>query len=257
MALSLQDVVQNLPLGKGVKVLAIHPSGLIALEKPHGVLSHPNVEVDRRRSLLNASWSKDRERYAWKIGDGSERLYLLHRLDAATSGVILACLNQDLARALKKEFSKRNVSKTYRAVVSGMARKSDTLWKDHLRKRKIGSQLRVDANVRGGALAETRVKLVQVKQSKPMLSLLEFNPITGRTHQLRVQSAKRNMPILGDSTYGNFQFNRDIQKVIGNQRLFLHSASIYISWIWEDTEYTFEAKSDTPEIFKQVMELKI
>ena len=256
MALSLQEVVQSLPLGKGVTVLSVHPEGLIALEKPNGVLSHPNVEADQRRSLLHASWSKDRERYAWKVGEKSQRLYLLHRLDAATSGVILACLNPELARVLKKEFSKRQVAKTYMAVVVGTARESDTIWKDTIRKRTIGSQLRVDTNVRGGAPAETRVKLLKAKQSKPLFSLLKFNPLTGRTHQLRVQSAKRKMPILGDTTYGNFQFNREIQKVIGDQRLFLHSASIRINWSWKSVEHNFEAKSETPDVFNKVMELK-
>lgn len=256
MAPSLQEVIQSLPLGKGVTVLSVHPEGLIALEKPNDVLSHPNVEADQRRSLLNASWSKDRERYAWKVGEGSGRLYLLHRLDSATSGVILACFDPDLARVLKKQFSMRNVAKTYMAVVGGIARESDTLWKDTMRKRTIGSQLRVDTNVRGGALAETRVTLVKSKQGKPLLSLLKFNPLTGRTHQLRVQSANRKMPILGDSTYGNFQFNREIQKVIGDQRLFLHSSSIRISWNWKSVDHIFEAKSETPDIFYRVMELK-
>jgi tRNA pseudouridine65 synthase len=256
MSLSLNETIQYLPLGRGVKVLAVHPEGLIALEKPIGVLSHPNVEADRPRSLVNASWSKDRERYAWKVGERSERLYLLHRLDSATSGVILGCLNPDLARELKKEFSKRRVSKTYMAVVCGIARESDAHWRDNLRKRVKGSQMRVDAGGRGGELAETRVRVIKVKHSKPQLSLLTFNPLTGRTHQLRVQAAQRKMPILGDSTYGNFQFNRESQKVIGQQRLFLHAASIRISWNWQDAEHSFEAQSETPEIFNQVMDLK-
>ncbi len=254
--MELDSVFESLPLGRNVKVLGVHPLGLVALEKPCGVLSHPNVEADRNRSLLRAGWSKDRERYAWKLGEKSARFYLLHRLDSATSGVILGCVNPNLARELKKEFAKRRVSKTYTAVVGGIVRDSDTHWKDSLRKRMVGSRLRVDANARGGGLAETRVTIVESKRSNPRLTLLRFNPLTGRTHQLRVQSAKRNTPILGDTTYGNFSFNREVQKAIGKQRLFLHASSIRIRWDWKEEAHAFNAFSETPEVFERVMKLK-
>lgn len=254
--MDLDSIVESLPLGKCVKILNIHPSGLVALEKPCGVLSHPNVDTDRNRSLLHAGWSKDRERYAWKIEDQAVRFFLLHRLDSATSGVILGCVNPNLAHDLKKEFAKRRVSKTYTAVVGGIVREGDIHWKDTLRKRMVGSRLRVDANARGGGLAETRVKIEELKRSNPRLTMLRFNPLTGRTHQLRVQSAKRKTPILGDTTYGDFSFNREVQKAIGTQRLFLHASSIRIRWVWKEQEYAFEAFSETPEVFKQVMKLK-
>jgi tRNA pseudouridine65 synthase len=254
--MDLDSIVESLPLGRNVKVLNVHPLGLIALEKPCSILSHPNVDTDRNRSLLRAGWSKDRERFAWKIGDQSVRFYLLHRLDSATSGVILGCVNPNLVLELKKEFSKRRVSKTYMAIVGGLVREDDTLWRDTLRKRMSGSRLRVDANARGGGLAETRVKVVETKHSDPRLSLLKLNPLTGRTHQLRVQSAKRKTAILGDTTYGDFPFNRKVQKAVGEQRLFLHATSIRIRWEWRDREYVFEADSEVPEIFNQVMKVK-
>jgi 23S rRNA-/tRNA-specific pseudouridylate synthase len=83
-----------------------------------------------------------------------------------------------------------------------------------------------------------------------------MNPLTGRTHQLRVQSAKRRLPIVGDSTYGDFSFNRDVQKASGNKRLFLHATSIRIVWEWQDLEHEFQAESALPEIFERLMELK-
>ena len=257
MPINVSDIVPEIPLGKGVKVLAVHGEGLIALEKPIRTLSHPNVEADRRKSLLNASWSKDRERYVWKVGDKSHRFYLLHRLDSATSGVILGCINPNLARELKSQFSKRRVSKSYHAIVMGAARDNDTHWKDLLRKRRQGGNLRMNARNSRGVPAETHVKVLQTKHSYPKLSLLQLFPRTGRTHQLRVQSAKRKIPIVGDTTYGDFPFNRKVHKAIGSQRLFLHASSIRISWDWKGRRQEFEAESPIPELFPELMQLEI
>lgn len=256
MPADYSEIVPEIPLGKGVKILAVHAEGLVALEKPTRLLSHPNVDADRRRSLLNASWSKDRERYMWKVGDKSQRFYLLHRLDSATSGVILGCVNPNLARELKGQFSKRRVSKVYHAIVSGYARATDTEWKDLLRKKRVGGNIRMDARNSRGFPAETHVKVLKTKQSYPKLSLLKLYPRTGRTHQLRVQSSKRRLPIVGDSTYGDFSFNRQVHKEIGSQRLFLHASSIRMRWDWRDRSHEFHAESPVPALFDELMELQ-
>jgi len=256
MPLNSSDIIPDMPLGRGVSIIVAHPEGLVALEKPCRILSHPNIDADRKRSLLNASWSKDRERFLWKVGEQSFRLYLLHRLDSATSGVILGCLNPNLARELKTQFSKRKVAKTYHAIVSGIAKDSDKLWRDLLRKRRMKQGLRMETHVRGGSPAETRVTLLATKHSNPKLSLLKLNPLTGRTHQLRVQAAKRHLPIIGDTTYGDFTVNRQLYKASGEQRLFLHASSIHISWIWKGREHKFHAESKLPKIFNELLELR-
>lgn len=257
MPVNPSDIIPEMPLGKGVKILAAHAEGIVALEKPTRILSHPNVEADRRKSLLNASWSKDRERYLWKVGDKSHRFYLLHRLDSATSGVILGCINPNLSRELKKQFSTRRVAKSYHAIVLGLARANDAHWKDLLRKRRVGGKLRMDATHNRGSPAETHVKILKTKSSYPKLSLLRLHPRTGRTHQLRVQSAKRRLPIVGDSTYGDFSFNRKVQKAIGSQRLFLHASAIRIAWDWQNRQHEFSAESPLPELFQELMDLQI
>ena len=256
MPVNLSNIVPEIPLGKGVKVLAVHAEGLVALEKPTRLLSHPNVDADRRRSLLNASWSKDRERYMWKVGEKSHRFYLLHRLDSATSGILLGCVNPNLARELKGQFSKRRVSKVYHAVVMGYARKEDSEWKDLLRKRRVGGNIRMDARGSRGSPAETRVKVLETNQSHPKLSLLQMRPRTGRTHQLRIQSSKRRLPIVGDSTYGDFAFNRKVHKEIGSQRLFLHASSICMRWEWQNRSHEFHVESPVPPLFDELMALR-
>ena len=116
--------------------------------------------------------------------------------------------------------------------------------------------MRMDALSRRGSPAETHVSVIETKRSRPQLSLLKLNPRTGRTHQLRVQSSKRRLPIVGDSTYGDFSFNREVQKAVGTQRLFLHASKIRIRWEWKGREHVFQAESKLPEAFRTVMQLE-
>ncbi len=254
MSINVQTILESIPLGKGVKVISFHPAGIIALNKPIGVLSHPNTSADQRRSLLNCSWSADRERFIWKNEAGKNHLfYLLHRLDSATSGVILGCVNPDLVKELKKQFSKRRVTKTYRAIVSGKPNKREEYWKDILTKQKSKSRMRVKSTAQGSP-AETEMKLMKTNAGQPRLSVLNLKPKTGKTHQLRVQCAKRHLPIIGDSTYGNFPLNHQIKKTIKTDRLFLHANSIRLSWETEGGEERYSARADLPEVFETLMQ---
>lgn len=254
MPLDIPAILESIPLGKGVRVISFHPGGLVALNKPTGVLSHPNSSADQRRSLLNCGWSADRERYIWKNKEGKNQLfYLMHRLDSATSGVILGCVNPDLVKEIKKQFAKRRITKTYRAIVAGKPKNREEYWKDILSKQKSKSQLRVKSASQGSP-AETEMKLMKTCKSKLRLSVLNLKPKTGKTHQLRVQCAKRNLPIIGDSTYGNFPLNHQIKKQLKSDRLFLHANSIRLSWQSEAGEERYSARADVPELFEKLMQ---
>ncbi|MCB1123884.1 MAG: RNA pseudouridine synthase, partial [Verrucomicrobiae bacterium] len=229
MSLDLPEILAEMPLAQGVYILGTHPQGLVALHKPCRVLSHPNQKEEKRRSLLDAEWSSDRERYSWNSQDRALRFYLLHRLDSATSGVILGCVNPNLAQELKSQFSRRKVSKRYQAVVFGKADKLEPTWRDLLQKRASRGGVRMEPHNRG-VLAQTKAKCLESRKQYPAMSLLDLHPITGRTHQLRVQAALRKLPIVGDATYGNFKLNRLVEKALGSERLFLHAASIHIHW---------------------------
>ena len=75
--------------------------------------------------------------------------------------------------------------------------------------------------------AVTQVSIERRKRnSQYSIALLKLAPKTGRTHQLRVQSAIRKVPIIGDRTYGNFSLNRKIAKLSKENRLFLHASEI-------------------------------
>ena len=77
----------DLPLGRGVRLITSNQHGLVALDKPAGVMSHPNQEADTKRSLLQARYDYDGEVYRWKVGDVVHRAWLVNRLDSPTSGV--------------------------------------------------------------------------------------------------------------------------------------------------------------------------
>lgn len=236
---------EALPLGPGVVVLKHHASGVIALDKPAGILSHPNGPEDEGRSLLTAPYDEGRECY--QLPDGTEA-HLIHRLDSPTSGVILIARDAKLAADIRRLFLTREVAKTYLALVFGVPRRRQELWQDHLHFRREHGQLRTQTG-RSGEAAACDMRQVQIFTGVPVLSLLELSPHTGRTHQLRVQCQKRRLPIVGDTTYGDFTKNRAFAQKTGLNRLFLHASKIRVPLQTRGGKETFEAVSTVPEDF--------
>lgn len=232
------------PLHKGCRVLASHSCGLIAVEKPAGVLSHPNRKEDRKRSLLQAPYDGGEEAYVREGG----RWYLLHRLDAPTSGVLLLAVDPELATAVRRLFAEHVVKKHYVALVKGFQRARRESWRDHLAVQRQRGRLRTLVR-RGPPNAVTEVRVRQHRPGPPAVTLLDLLPETGRTHQLRVQCAQRHLPIVGDATYGDFAFNRSFQRRTGHGRLFLHSHRVEVPLVWKGTEIAFKAESPLPTEF--------
>src|SRR5687767_11941036 len=217
-----------LPLGRDVSLIVRDEHGLAALYKPAGVLSHPNERGDERRSLVNAKYVVDGEFFEWTSADphsaNPQRLWLLNRLDSATSGVILVAASAKLAAVIRAHFKRKEVYKEYVALVFGAPRASTEVWRDRLAVQKRGGQIRTAAHA-GHVPAECRMTLVRKNSSEPRRALIRLEPTTGRSHQLRVQCAKRHLPIVGDQTYGDFALNRGFAKETRTKRLFLHSMS--------------------------------
>ncbi len=243
-----QDFWAGLPLGPGVRLLARDENGLAALDKPAGVLSHPNRAGEEPRSLLVAPYRLDGEVYEWEGPEGPLRLWLLNRLDSATSGVILVASGPELAREVKEQFRKRQMSKAYAAAVFGAPVRPEEAWRDRLEIVKRGGIVR---SAPGGAVAaECLMKLVRRGNGLPRISLLRLEPGTGRSHQLRVQCAKRGLPIVGDQTYGDFRANRAFAKQAGTKRLFLHSLESSLDYAFRGRTYAFSARSALPAEFE-------
>ncbi|MBO5407356.1 MAG: RluA family pseudouridine synthase [Bacteroidales bacterium] len=197
---------------------------ILAVNKPAGVLSQDSLSqgIDVFKLL---SFSENLS---------GEKLYVVHRLDMHTSGVLLLTRSEGVYKELQRQFAAREVEKVYYAVLEGEVTESG-----------CGSAISWDAGAgpgsvvgRGGIIslpllpdynnrpaqmvdlergkeAVTRFRILKIENGR---TYVEFRPVTGRTHQLRVHSAHRyglNAPIVGDLLYGT-----------PAERLMLHAYSV-------------------------------
>jgi tRNA pseudouridine65 synthase len=243
------DFWSTLPLGDGVGLLTRDANGLAAFDKPFGVLSHPNASQDEARSLLTCRYDKEVQCFSWKAADGSDRrLWLLNRLDSATSGVILTAASEKLAQTIREHYVKKQVRKVYQALVFGHPYKKQEFWQDLLAVKKARGQIR--ASIIGNVPAETQFQLIKHTQKAFSTSLIQLEPRTGRSHQLRVQCAKRQLPIVGDQTYGDFTLNRSFARITGSKRLFLHSLETSFTYEFAGRAFAFKASAPLPREFQ-------
>ncbi len=243
-----------IPFAPKVRVLSTHPAGLLAVEKPEGILAHPNPDDTGKEeiALISGNYSHQEEAFHVRDGQGGiRRVYLLNRLDSPTSGILLLSLDAALAEAVKELFAKSKVSKKYIAIVKGRGLKSPRgTWQDVLIKSKgPGGGVRSSKATGPGAPAVSLYQWERAASGELPLSLLKLEPRTGRTHQLRVQSAMHGHPILGDRTYGDFDFNKSMGTSRGFKRLFLHSHSTELELDWRGEKLVFKAVSPIPEEF--------
>jgi RluA family pseudouridine synthase len=199
---------------------------LWVLDKPAGVLSHPNPPSGRAtNAIVRGTYDFEREVFLLDDSGLSRReVHLVHRLDQETSGLILCTFRGDAAAILKESLHDREVTKEYRALVLGVPVPPSGEWADHLEKASEGRRLVVRA-VPGRINARTRYSVVETIRPSG-LALLALWPETGRTHQLRVQAARRSVPIAGDERYGDFTANKFLASRIALKRMFLHALRI-------------------------------
>lgn len=247
---------KTLPLSEGVEVIAAHSSGLVALNKPPGIMAHPNSPEPSEQALLTSAYDEAAEAYIdLPESTSAEKVYLLHRLDSATSGVLLISLDEGLARLIRARFAEREVQKVYHAVIKGEPAKHPQIWKDSLKRR--GDEGLPRAGVRmqrgGNSLAQTAWKLIKRDGNQLGFSLVEFRPKTGRTHQLRAQCAMRGHPILGDRNYGDFKLNKRMAAAYQTKRLMLHATEIKVRFRHGTEMVEFSGRTPYPEVFDEIM----
>ena len=222
----------EIPLNQNCKLLDWHKNFQIyAFDKYPGVQTHPSSDKSPpSRILLKADYNPESEAFTWTdSANRTNSLYLVHRLDAPTSGVLLATTSLKWAAILKQCFAKRMVHKTYHAVVKANPNIKSGYWKDTLLKQSKNGKIRVKRHS-SGQIATASMKVERYSNSAgKFLALVKLEPKSGRTHQLRVQCASRGMPIIGDRTYGDFSLNRKIAKSTKIERMLLHSTQIEIN----------------------------
>lgn len=244
---------EQLPLAAGVQVLAVNADGLVALDKPVLVRSHPNLDDNSKPSILKAAYDYKNEVFSWQDASGQTcRAWLINRLDSPTSGVLLLGLNVEISALVKQQFAAHQVEKVYYAIVRHRLKLMMGSWRDRLTKvkRKPG-RLKSSTEV---VSASVRYKWLKSPKAGLAISLLQLMPSTGRTHQLRIQCQKHGHPIVGDQTYGDFSFNREVSKCTQVKRLLLHSGHTRVNYRLAGKLRSFEAKSPLPEHFTAVME---
>lgn len=240
---------ETLPLGPDVRVLGHDANGLGALAKPAGTLSHPNERHEKDRALLTVAYDLERECYHWTDAAGvARRLWLLNRLDSATSGVLLVAGDEKLAADVSAQFERKAIAKTYVALVFGVPVVPREVWRDRLATERKGGTVR--SSTGGNVPAESECRVLRSKRGARSLALIELRPRTGRSHQLRVQCAKRRLPIVGDQTYGDFRANREFAKDAGTKRLFLHSLETQVRYEWAGRTWSFSARAPMPPEFE-------
>jgi len=180
----------------------------VVINKPAGVLTHTQGVFNTEPTVATFL----RKRVADLSG---ERAGIVHRLDRATSGVIIGAKNSKALSMLQKQFSQRKVKKTYIAIAEGHFKQTEAIIDMPIeRNPKAPATFRVGAN---GKAAITHYK---VTDTNTAVSLVELKPETGRTHQLRVHLAQLGHPIVGDPLYG---------KGAHGDRLYLHALSLEVT----------------------------
>jgi 23S rRNA pseudouridine955/2504/2580 synthase len=137
--------------------------------------------------------------------DAPDRPRLVHRLDRDTSGVLILARTRSAATVLTVAFANRAAKKSYWALVQGSPEADEGRLDSSLSKVSSGGGREQMASAPGGKPATT-IYQIMARSAEPF-TWLELTPLTGRTHQLRVQTAEADFPIVGDPRYGRGEIN--------------------------------------------------
>lgn len=178
---------------------------ILVVNKPYDLLSVPGKEI------YDSVYSRIKEQYP-----DAEGPLLIHRLDMSTSGLLIIAKDLKSHKFLQQQFVKRNVKKTYTALLEGYLKETEgtidlPLIQD------IIDRPRQKVDFETGKSARTEWKVLERRKG---MTRIELTPITGRTHQLRVHCAHvkgLNAPIKGDDLYGKLA-----------DRLYLHATTLGI-----------------------------
>mgnify|MGYP002621646107 CR=1 FL=1 len=202
---------------------------LAVIDKPAGMVVHP-ATGNESGTLVNALLAR------WpqiaSMDDPDERRGIVHRLDKDTSGLLVIAKTAEALRRLMAQFQARTVEKTYLALLERTPRTTTgrieaPIGRDPKQRKRM-------AVLRSGKPAVTEFNVID-DNFRDHAALVEFNLLTGRTHQIRVHAAFINCPVIGDRVYG-FRKQR-----IRMKRLFLHAHRLSFDHPTSGERLTFES----------------
>jgi tRNA pseudouridine65 synthase len=190
---------------------------LLAINKPAGLLVHPLEQglvprAEREETCLSLLRAQT-----------GQHLFPVHRLDRATSGVLLFAKSSAAARALCGQFELGSVQKRYSALVRGwMEEPNDChhpVWNEIRTERLPAQTLLIPAE-------RFEIAVPSKQHSTSRFTLVECQPRSGRYHQIRQHLKHLHHPIVGDTSHGDGFQNRLFRTVFGFHRLFLHAVEL-------------------------------
>jgi len=214
---------------------------LVAVNKPSGLLVH-RTNLDRHETE-NAMHSVRNQLGQW--------VYPFHRLDKATSGVLLFALDKETARRMTQSFTDGTVTKSYLAIVRGITKEGERI--DHPLKdqRDKMVDLNADRNKPGKDSVTEYLRLAAVELPYPVgryatarYSLIKASPLTGRNHQIRRHLKHIFHPVIGDTAYGDGKHNDFFRRQFDCRRLLLHAREITFDHPYTGARLSLEAPLD-------------
>ncbi|MBM80471.1 MAG: hypothetical protein CMJ78_07750 [Planctomycetaceae bacterium] len=198
---------------------------LVVIDKPPGLLVH-RTDLDRRIQQVAM------QRLRNQLG---QPVFVVHRLDRGTSGVLLFALHREAARFLINEFQQRRVKKEYTALVRGYTDDCGEIDTPLYEKLDPICDAQADPNkAPQTALTEyktlDRIELPCAvgRYATARYSLVRINPHTGRRHQIRRHFNYLSHPVIGDTTHGDHRHNRFFREQLGIDRMLLMSNRLEI-----------------------------
>ncbi len=218
----LRAIPEDIPLD-----IVYEDADLAVVNKPAGMMVHAGagaLEHTRNRgTLVNALLHRFGKLST--VGGGL-RPGIVHRLDKATSGLMVVAKNDEAHRRLAAQFAGRQVKKTYVALVHGWMKPSRGTIRSSISRDRV-RRTRMTTRRRGGREAITHYEVRRWLESRfGKFTLLELKIDTGRTHQIRVHLSSLGHPIVGDTLYGAPREMRVAGERISLPRNFLHAAEL-------------------------------